>query len=985
MKFMSRAAFAVFLLLGWSATASAEEAAAGAKSGQNVEEIVVTGSYIQGSANDAALPVETITQQDMIDQGSPNMVEMVRQLSVTSGNLGQTNQFQGIGQGNEGVVSINLRGLGASRTLTLINGRRQVATESNGVDISIIPTTALARTEVLLGGAAATYGSDAIAGVVNFITREGFEGFEMGASQQTVQGSEGNQQYNMIYGWANDRMNAMVAAEYNHFSEVMVRDRDWALQDFAKNPAGGWSSIGNPGAYYQAIPTANNLPPPTATGTAATAGLLRGAQADPGCTTLGATLVPQPGGATCRFQYTFFDALQEKTDVSKVYSEFNFDVSDTAKWHVEALYSKLNLPNGKTSPSYPPQSLFGPDRWIAPNHPGLVAMKAQFPGLFVDVGPFPAASQAVYTQTRYLGVTGLDGHSQNGSRDVETYRLGTGLSGSLFDSAISYDLAVTYSSRDRVLQANDMYVERMAFALDGLGGEGCTPGGANAGTSTPGVGPCEYFNPFSNAIPRSRVNGVVNPNFNPAVDNSNDLLHWLYGGQNYEEKSDLLVWDAVLSGETPWSLPGGTIGWAGGLQARNEKYDLTLNRLTNLDKTPCPFTNPYSVTLGNTTSLNCAAPTGPFAFLAGATESNTSRNVYAVFTELSLPITDKISGQFALRYEDYGSGVGSTVDPKLGLRWEALDWLTLRASATTTFRGPPQSYLSGQVTALVFIVPTSAFKAVNNIGNPDLGSESATTWSTGFIINDGGFTATVDYWRYDLTDPFQTEDPNQIVNAYTANNCYTGAPGVPTADCDELRTHIVPTGVAPSGIERIDVHVINGSDLTTSGIDATAEYDYEGVFNGVLSFGVTGTYTIEYDSDDFKDIGGVTLAPGGDFVGKMNIGTPFTSLPDLKGNAWTKYVHGPHRATLMARYVSAYDDDIASTTQLKHIDSMTYLDFYYNVSLFDDTVLLSAGVVNLADEEPPATSTNLNYDPYTADPFGRMYKIGLTYTMGGSK
>ena len=301
----------------------------------------------------------------------------------------------------------------------------------------------------------------------------------------------------------------------------------------------------------------------------------------------------------------------------------------------------------------------------------------------------------------------------------------------------------------------------------------------------------------------------------------------------------------------------------------------------------------------------------------------------------------------------------------------------------------------------LFINPTSAFKAVNNIGNPDLGSESATTWSTGFIINDGGFTATVDYWSYDLTDPFQTEDPNQIVNAYSApsatnpfgQGCFDGGVGapivngvpVPTPDCTELRTHIVPTGVAPPGVERIDVHVINGSDLKTSGIDATAEYDYEGVFNGVLSFGVTGTYTIEYDSDDFKDIGGVTLAPGGDFVGKMNIGTPFTSLPDLKGNAWTKYVHGPHRATLMARYVSAYDDDTASTTQLKHVDSMTYLDFYYNVSLFDDTVLLSAGVINLADEEPPLTSTNLNYDPYTADPFGRMYKIGLTYTMGGSK
>ena len=150
----------------------------------NVEEIVVPVLTSRAPPKTRRCRSNTITQQDMVDQGSPNMIEMVRQLGVTSGNLGQTNQFQGIGQGNEGVVSINLRGLGAARTLTLINGRRQVATESNGVDVSIIPTSALERTEVLLGGAAATYGSDAIAGVVNFITRNEFEGFEIGGSDQ---------------------------------------------------------------------------------------------------------------------------------------------------------------------------------------------------------------------------------------------------------------------------------------------------------------------------------------------------------------------------------------------------------------------------------------------------------------------------------------------------------------------------------------------------------------------------------------------------------------------------------------------------------------------------------------------------------------------------------------------------------------------------------------------------------------------------------
>jgi len=413
--------------------------------------------------------------------------------------------------------------------------------------------------------------------------------------------------------------------------------------------------------------------------------------------------------------------------------------------------------------------------------------------------------------------------------------------------------------------------------------------------------------------------------------------------------------------------------------------EVASNKNTNLAVTPCPFQNPYSITLGNTRSLTCTSPTGPFAFLAGATEDNTSRNVYAVFTELALPITDTIDGQFALRYEDYGAGVGSTVDPKLGIRWQALDWLTLRGSATTTFRGPPQSYLAGQVTSLVFIVPTSAFKAVNVRGNPELQSESATTWSYGFIVKAGGFTGTVDYWKYDLKDPFQLEDPNQIVNAYTAQNCFIGATGTPTANCANLASHITPLAVPPSQIERIDVNFINGTNIDTSGVDVNMDYVFDDVFNGELSFGLQGTYTLDYNSDDFKDISGVTLAPGGDFVGKMNIGTPFTSLPDTKGNVYAKYVHGSNRFTYMIRYIGDYTDETASVPQLRDVDSVMYQDFYYNVTLFNDSLLLNVGVTNFLDEDPPKTSTNLNYDPYTADPFGRMYKIGFTYTLGAAR
>jgi hypothetical protein len=139
----------------------------------------------------------------------------------------------------------------------------------------------------------------------------------------------------------------------------------------------------------------------------------------------------------------------------------------------------MDMPEWKTSPSYPPQSLLGPDRRIAPNHPGLVAFRTQYPQLFS--GAVPLAQQGAYTISRMLGVEGLSGEPQEGTRETDTFRLAASLKGSLFDEALNYDFGVSWSSRERRASGFDMYVERMAFALDGLGGPGC-----DRATGTPG-------------------------------------------------------------------------------------------------------------------------------------------------------------------------------------------------------------------------------------------------------------------------------------------------------------------------------------------------------------------------------------------------------------------------------------------------------------------------------------------------------------------
>ena len=265
----------------------------------------------------------------------------------------------------------------------------------------------------------------------------------------------------------------------------------------------------------------------------------------------------------------------------------------------------------------------------------------------------------------------------------------------------------------------------------------------------------------------------------------------------------------------------------------------------------------------------------------------------------------------------------------------------------------------------------------------------------GFIYQNENFYGSIDWWRYDFKDPLQTESAGQIVAAYAAQQCFNGGSGETTSSCQALRSHIFPLGTSIAGLQRTVVNIINGSDIETSGIDATASYDFTEVFGGTLTVGFEGTYTLEYKSDDFLDINGALLAPGGDFAGLLNDGTnPFQSLPELKGNIFVRYAIGEHRFNFVTRYVDSYKDaDPAYSVptnplalfapQLANIDDQVTFDLHYNTTSAEE-FFVSFSVVNLTDEDPPQTATDLNYDPYTHNPFGRMFKLGVRYSLGGN-
>ena len=939
--------------------------------------VTVTGSLIQGTPEDAALPVDVLTAEDLRLQGNPSALDMIKSLPVSSGVLGDTNQFDGRAQGSEGSGTVNLRGLGASRTLVLLDGKRLApnpfAFAGNGsVDTNILPLAAIGRIEILKDGAAATYGSDAVAGVVNFITRTDFDGVEIGGDYKAVSGSEGDYTLNAVGGWDTDFGNFLLAAGLQHRSELATTERDWALRDYLGNPQGGWSLVGNPGAF---LPVGAAFTP------------VQGVTRDPACGNFAG--IPLFAGATpvCGFQFTPFDNIVEEEDRYQVLGKADFDLSEKHNLSLQAFYSATEVPQIAFSPSFPPvggasaptadASLIPGQFFVPGTNPGFQALIAQNPGLVS-----PAAAGAFLIATRPLGFGGnaLAGGrgSERSYREFEHYRISAELKGELTES-INYATSFTTGSQTGRRTNEDTVVNRYALALRGLGGANC-----NVAANTPGLNNCLWFNPFSNAIQTNVVTGASNPNFTGA--NSREVLDFILEDSFTEQEIKLTVLEGVLSGQAPISLAGGEVGWAFGGQYRKEEFDRQYNDIANLDVTPCIAT----VTTGTTT---CAQPVGALGFLAGSRPLSAEQEVYALFGELSLPFSDTLNASLAARFEDYGGDIGSTFDPKLSLKWQVAEPLAFRGSIGTTFRGPALTQVAtGSVTSLQNVGGT--FRAVDIAGNPGLKPESALTYNVGAIFQPGNLNFSVDYWSFDFDDSVVTEPVASMVAAMFPGNSAVNC-GTPAFAA--LQARFTFTGAcAVTNVSRLNTQYVNGPNIKTSGIDVLADYTFED-FNGRgvdLEIGGSGSYVLEYEVGEVT-VEGITVGQPFSAVGFLNFQTIATPLPELKFEAYANASTDNINARLTARYIGEYEDQrsVLFTTpntgtgtpvllpQGQTIKSQVNYDGTVVLSLPGDTTL-SFSVENILDTKPPFARLELNYDPFTGDAVGRTFKIGVTKRFG---
>ena len=325
---------------------------------------------------EALSPVTSIDREELRYQGSPTVLDVILNLPFSQGADGESDRFQG-GGGGSGVgpdrATINIRGLSPSRSLVLINGRRTTwspipigADTQLLVDVNMLPFIALKNIDFLRDGAAASYGSDAIAGVMNFETRSNFTGIELGANHKVIRGSGGDTEVGFIGGmdFAGGRGHITTSASGIRRSELEIYRRDWAIVPYGENPKGGWSSTGRPATFIPGNSTDVN-----------TNGII-----DPNCAALGGA--PTGSNKRCRFQYTPFDNLVEKTRRWQSFTEASWELGDAVTLSTEFLYSESRVPDWNSSPSYPPNSVIDPERSLRANNPALVDMAMKYPDIY---------------------------------------------------------------------------------------------------------------------------------------------------------------------------------------------------------------------------------------------------------------------------------------------------------------------------------------------------------------------------------------------------------------------------------------------------------------------------------------------------------------------------------------------------------------------------------------------------------------------------
>ena len=882
-----------------------------------IEEIVVVGSLIKRpDVHEGRAPIQTLEAEAFDSVGAGQAVDILSSLTANTGSYlaTQQNYLQGVSQ-------FSLRGVGLSSTLTLVNGRRAgLAPVSNDAgqsffDINTLPVLMIERVEILRDGASATYGSQAVAGVANIVTRKGFSGFELAGGYRSATntaydlgfaaGLETPRGYISLYG-------AGLKQDENFRTEF-----DWMIPR-AIDPNGDGDIVegsfdsgrGSPGSFRRAVANADGTYLPFQ---------VNGVDAprfpDPHCRAGGG----YPSGSLCRMDFSDQRTMIAAEDRVQLFADAEYDLTDAVTLVAEIGHSANDVTDRVGNMLLFNGNVERTNEFFVPaNHPFNFWTDPDADGVLTWVPPdawVPDMHEAVPLGYfgRPLGAEAFGENSGDERREFENLRLMVGFDADLPGGWTgSGHLARTRSDLAVTSDRHWIAAEFAAVIVEGL------------------------WNPFGTRLTEPDLvtpKTVADDGLAPALAgkrafNDPGTLARFESQRVESAQSSQNVAELMASGDL-FEWRGGPVSLAAGAQYRELHYSFQ----------PDP--------------LNMAGE-GPQDIREFPVSAD--QHVWAVFAEALTQVGDRAEVQFAARHERYDVA-GGTTDPKVAAQFFVDERLSLRASWGTSFQAPSVFQVAGNASSRTITDPfrfdgqgvgQCTVDAAGNIVNRGdnfalvtflrggrLGPQTATSANLGLLLQPwDGAAVSVDYWTLDYRDVIAQ---GRSFQAIVDDDCRDdGRPNDPRVQRD-----------SSGQLSVVTTEYENVGAVRTEGIDLNSHYDFAAPV-GDLRISADATLLTRFD----VRFGGAGFS---DQLGNRNDSNGFAPTPELRVNLGLSWQRAPHAANLTLRYVDSYkNDEIAS---LPRIAAWTTLDANYSYQmqdLFGANATIFLGARNLTDQDPPA-------------------------------
>jgi iron complex outermembrane recepter protein len=927
---------------------------------ETLAEVVVTGSRLVRSDLSAPSPT-TVINQDIVQLSGDTTVEaVINELpQLSAGTNSSVNSA-----GGSGVLTANLRGLGAARTLTLVNGRRFIPANGAGsVDLATIPTALVERVEIITGGASAVYGSDAIAGAVNFLLRDDFEGLEVSTQYGETSESDGRTvQFDAVFGsnFAEDRGNVTMYASHSQRDPVFMQNRDFSRVPLsaALGPSGSGNIPGGRVSLSAAQIASLNVgggPGVIPTG-------------PEGCTTAVSSIRFGANGQVLRhcdpetlYNYAAGNYLLRPLERTQFSGLAHYALSEKIEGYAEVHYAlaenefqqaadSLAIVTGSNSYfevlNYATNPVLTPD---------VRALFVNNPGVFDPDGDGNARiSGGISRRVDELGL-------RNFAFERSTIGTTVGLRGDfeVGEYTWQWDVFGQYQrSRTDETVRGTMSPARLSLGLNS------TTNGAGQVVCVTAVLGCVPVNPFGL--------GSISP----------AAATFISPARSSSDKFERTVAGASLAGEF-LRLPAGPISVAVGAEYRSDDY----------------------IFLPGATDL--AREYGSAS--RGITEGGF--DVKEAFAEVRVPLlndmpfADVLALEGAIRYSDY-SNFGSVETWRAGLEWGPVEWLRFRSAYNVAIRAPGINELFAPITegfspgndpcAAVrnpsqaqrdfcvqqgvpaaeintFVQAALGFAQVSG-GNPNLTEETSDTMTIGAVLRLPfleRFNLAVDYYEIEVEDAVDT------INAQTTLDVCYQILDASSAPCRAITR-------LPGNGQVFEVRASNSNigSLSVKGVDLTTDYTF-GLPDAVAFSGGADLSLMLNAGWMFERVRQLVGAQPIDCAGFFGSCTAQGAggSPDFKAILAASYASGPLMLRTQIRHIGGLEPlaAIAASTPVV-ADSVTYVDFATTVQV-GESVELFGGIDNAFDEQPPLLTSSwggdANTDVTLYDVIGRRYFVGV--------